>query len=147
MIQLLYFAGAIAIGASFAIYLPMLSQIGRIVGSPALANVPFFLIGATVSAIVFLLTQRPSAVTKLAEVPPWLFLAGVVSGIVIVGTTALIPKIGPGAFFVLIVAGQVVMGAIVSHYGILESPVDPLSLKKLVGIVLVVGGAYLVSVR
>lgn len=147
MTNLLYYAGALAIGASFSIYLPMLSQTGRIVGSPALANVPFFLIGATVSAIAFLLTARPSAVTRFVDVPPWLFLAGVVSGIVIVGTTALIPRIGPGVFFVLIVAGQVVMGAIVSHFGVLGSPLDPLTLKKLAGMVLVIGGAYLVAVR
>ena len=147
MTQLLYFAGAIGIGAAFAVYFPMLGQAGRIAGSPALVSVVFFISGAVVAAIVFLLTNKPSAIARLADVPPWLLLSGVMSGIAVFATASLIPRVGPGAFFVLLVAGQVTVGAILSHYGALGSAVDPLSLKRLAGMLLVVGGAYLVAVR
>jgi transporter family-2 protein len=147
MLQLLNLAGAMAIGASFALYLPMLSQTGKIVGSPALANIPFFLIGAAISTAAFLFTAKPSAIARLGDVPPWMFLAGVVSGFVILGTAVLIPRIGPSPFFVLVVAGQVVMGAVMSHFGIFGTPVDPVSFKQLAGIALVIGGAYLVAIR
>ncbi len=147
MTQLLYFAGAIGIGAAFAVYFPMLGQAGRIVGSPALVSVVFFLSGAVVASIVFLVTGKPSVVTKLAEVPPWLLLSGVMSGIAVFATASLLPRVGPGVFFVLLVAGQVTVGAILSHYGALGSTVDPITLRKLLGVLLVVGGAYLVAVR
>ena len=75
-----------------------------------------------------------------------MLVAGLISGFVILGTAFLIPRIGAGPFFVLVVAGQIVMGAIMSHFGIFGSPVDPATLKKLAGIVLVIGGAYLVTV-
>jgi len=38
------------------------------------------------------------------------------------------------------------MGAIMSQFGMFGSPVDPVTLKKIAGIVLVIGGAYLVTV-
>ena len=147
MTQLLFYAGAVAIGAAFAIYFPMLGQAGRITGSPALVSVLFFVCGAIVAAIVFLATSRPSVVAKLADVPPWLLLSGVMSGIAVFATASIIPRVGPGVFFVLLVAGQVIVGAILSHYGALGSTVDPITLRKLAGMLLVVGGAYLVAVR
>jgi transporter family-2 protein len=147
MTQLLFYVGAVAIGAAFAVYFPMLGQAGRITGSPALVSVIFFLSGAVVAAIVFFLTSKPSVVTKLADVPPWLLLSGVMSGIAVFGTASLIPRVGPGVFFVLLVAGQVTVGALLSHFGALGSTVDPITLRKLAGMLLVVGGAYLVAVR
>ena len=146
MIQFLNLAAAAGIGAAFAIYLPILSQTGRLVDSPALANIPFFLIGAATSAIIFLLTENASNFPRLGQVPPWMFLAGLISGFVILGTAFLIPRIGAGPFFVLVVAGQIVMGAIMSQFGMFGSPVDPVTLKKIAGIVLVIGGAYLATV-
>jgi transporter family-2 protein len=145
MNQYLNLAGAVGIGAAFALYLPVLGQTGRIVDSAALANVPFFLIGAATSAVLFLLTDSPSSFGKLAQVPPWMLIAGFISGLTIVSTAFLIPRIGPGPFFVLAVAGQIVAGAFMSHFGIFGAPVDPMTLKKIAGIVLVVGGAYLAT--
>jgi transporter family-2 protein len=45
-----------------------------------------------------------------------------------------------------LVSGQILMAIIVSHFGILESPQDPITLRKTLGAILVVAGAVL-SVR
>jgi transporter family-2 protein len=138
-------AGAVGVGVAFSLYLPVLGQTGRILDSAALANVPFFFIGAVTCFVFFLLTDSPSHIAKLATVPPWMFLAGLISGLTIMSTAFIIPRIGPGPFFVLAVAGQIVAGAFMSHFGIFGAPVDPVTLKKVAGIVLVVGGAYLAT--
>jgi transporter family-2 protein len=138
-------AGAVGVGAAFALYLPVLGQTGRLLDSAALANVPFFLIGAVTCLVFFLVTDSPGHIAKLATVPPWMFLAGLVSGLTIMSTAFLIPRVGPGPFFVLAVAGQILAGAVMSHFGIFGAPVDPVTLKKIAGIVLVVGGAYLAT--
>ena len=145
MMSLRYLTLAVGMGAALALYLPMLSQSGRIVASPALANIPFFVIGAITSLAIFLATEKASHAVRLLEVPPWMYVAGVASGLMILGSTFLIPRIGAGPFFVLLVAGQILMGAVVSQLGILGSPVDPVSLKKAAGLLMVIAGAWLVT--
>jgi len=148
MVPLKYAVIAVGMGACIAAYFPMLGQSGKIVGSPVLANIPFFFIGTLTSVAIYLtMGGSPSAAAKLAEVPPWMFLAGVVSAFMIVGSVFLLPRIGAGPFFVLLVAGQMLMGMIVSHFGLLGSPQDPTTLKKLAGVALAVFGAYLVTAR
>jgi transporter family-2 protein len=61
----------------------------------------------------------------------------------ILGTTFLIPKIGARKFFILLISGQILMAIIVSHFGILESPRDPITFKKVLAAGLVIAGAFL----
>ena len=41
----------------------------------------------------------------------------------------------------LLIAGQILMAIIVSHFGLLESPKDPITMKKMIGATLVLTGA------
>lgn len=56
--------------------------------------------------------------------------------------TVLIPILGARKLVILSLAGQILMAMIVSHFGILESPVDPISPKKVIGAALFVTGAF-----
>lgn len=139
---------AVSMGALLAIYLPVLSQSGRIAGSPILANAPFYLFGLLTMIVLALAAgNRAADFARLKAVPPWMFATGAVSAVMILGTTFLIPKIGPGLFFVLLVTGQILTGAVVSHMGWLDAPLDPLDARKLAGLALVLAGAALVSIR
>lgn len=143
-----YLLLAFSMGAILALYVPVLSLSGRIIGSPILANVPFFGIGMITSFVLALVMGHSlSDFGRLQEVPPWMFLAGVASGLMVLGSTFLIPRIGPGPFFVLLVAGQILMGTALSHFGVLGAALDPVTLRKVLGLVLVLGGAYLVTIR
>jgi transporter family-2 protein len=43
------------------------------------------------------------------------------------------------------IAGQVISGMIFSHYGLLGSPVEPISMLKVLGVLLLVAGAGIVT--
>ena len=47
--------------------------------------------------------------------------------------------------FVLMIAGQVIAGMVMSHYGWLGAPVEPISTTKILGSLLLIGGAGLVT--
>jgi transporter family-2 protein len=137
---------ALGMGAAISIYLPMISQSARILGAPVLGNVPFFAIAFLSSVVlVFVTGHKLPTMAKLAEVPAWLFIAGVVSALMIFGSSYLVPRIGTGALFVLLVAGQIIIGAVINHYGLLGVPEQSISTVKLSGTVLVLVGAVLVS--
>ncbi|NBR53864.1 MAG: DMT family transporter [Rhodobacteraceae bacterium] len=137
---------ALGMGAAISIYLPMISQSARILGAPVLGNVPFFAIAFLSSVVlVFVTGHKLPTMAKLAEVPAWLFIAGVVSALMIFGSSYLVPRIGTGALFVLLVAGQIIIGAVINHYGLLGVPEQSISTVKFSGTVLVLAGAVLVS--
>ncbi len=59
----------------------------------------------------------------------------------------LIPKIGIGTFFVLLVSGQVLAGMVFGYFGLFGVPATALTLGKLLGAAMVIGGVWLVTFR
>ncbi len=143
---LIYLLLAVAMGAAVSIYIPMASQTSTMMGSPILGNVPFFAI-AFLSSIVIALAAgfRPADISRTSNVPLWLFLSGAVSAVMIIGTSFLIPRIGAGVFFVLLVTGQILLSAVISQFGWLNVPTQHITFTKASGMLMVIVGAIIVS--
>ena len=138
------FLVAVVLGAAVSIYIPMISRASSIMGSPILGSIPYFAVGLVTSiAIAAMSGFRTADFFRVDGVPPWLFLAGVVSAVAIIITSFLIPRIGPGALFVLLVTGQILFGAFLGHFGLLGVPTKEVSLQSAAGIILVIAGATL----
>ena len=136
-----FYVLAMLMGAVMSIYIPMISQSARVMGAAVMGNVPFFFVAFVTSVIVALVSgQRGASFAKIAQVPPWLFLAGVMSAGIIVGATFLVPRIGTGALFVLLVTGQILAGVVINQFGLLGVPAQPMTLA-------VGGGALMVVVN
>ena len=138
-----YMSIAFFLGVLMAIYLPMNSSISRYVDSPITANITFFLIALLTSILLFFLNGQFESLNKIKEVPVYLYLTGFISAFMILGTTFLIPHLGARKFFILLISGQIIMAIVISHFGILESPKDPISMKKLIGAFVVIMGAFI----
>ena len=139
--SILYLTIAFIMGVAMSIYLPMNSTVSRVVGSSIMANIAFFAVALLTTIVIFIVSNRSDMLLKMRNVPAYLYTSGMISAFILFGTTFLIPQIGARKFFILLVAGQVVMAILVSHLGIFESPKDPVSMKKLAGAVLVMTGA------
>ena len=105
----------------------------------------FWAIGAATAIIIGLTGWDPTFFTKLKEVPFWLLTAGMMGGALVFGIAWAMPQLGAGTAFVLMIAGQVVSGMIFSHFGLLGSPVEPISMIKVIGVILLVTGAAIVT--
>jgi transporter family-2 protein len=132
---------SLLVGALLSIYLPMNSMVSKQLGSAITANITFFLMALLTSIVLFALWGDQSTLARLKSVPSYLYLTGFVSAFIVLATTYLIPHMGVRRFFILTISGQVLTAMIVSHYGLLATPTDPLSAKKLIGAALVVLGA------
>jgi bacterial/archaeal transporter family-2 protein len=139
----MYISLAFLLGILMSIYLPMNSSVSRYVGSSITANITFFFVALLTSIVIFLIFGQFDTVNKVKEVPIYLYLTGFISAFMILGTTFLIPHLGARKFFILLIAGQILMAVVVSHFGILESPQDPINMKKLIGVSLVIIGAII----
>ena len=138
----MYILFALLIGAISAIYLPMNSSVSRYLGSPLTVNISFYLVALITSIILFALLGDFSTLNNIKSVPPYLYLTDFVSAFIVLSITFLIPILGARKLVILSIAGQIIMAMIVSHFGVLESPEDPITLKKLIGAVLLILGLW-----
>jgi len=143
MQTVVYISIAFFLGVLMSIYLPMNSSVSRYLGSPITANVTFFLTALLTSILIFFINGQFDTLNKIKEVPAYLYLTGFISAFMILGTTFLIPHLGARKFFILLISGQIIMAIVVSHFGILESPKDPISIKKAIGASIVIIGAFI----
>jgi transporter family-2 protein len=133
------------IGVVLTLHLAMNAQVGLLVKNPRMANALFWAIGAATAIIIGFTGWDPAFFTKLKEVPVWLLTAGAMGGALVFGIAWTMPRLGAGTAFVLLIAGQVVSGMIFSHFGLLGSPVEPISMMKVIGVILLVAGAAMVT--
>lgn len=135
----------LVIGFVLTLHLAMNSQVGALVKNPRMGNALFWTIGAITAIIIGLTGWDPGFFARLKEVPAWLFTAGIMGGLLVFGIAWAMPQIGAGKAFVLMIAGQVFSGMIFSHFGWLGSPVEPFTIIKFIGVVLLVAGAAIVT--
>ena len=76
---------------------------------------------------------------------PWYaFLGGIFGVLLVTALNFATPKLGVSATIVIFLVAQLIVGAIIGHFGWLESPVKPIDLAKLIGFALLIAGAWLV---
>ncbi len=137
----LFIIFALLIGAISAIYLPMNSSVSRYLGSPLTASMTFYSVALITSIALFVLFGEFETIYNIPSVPLYLYLTGFISAFIVLSITFLIPILGARKLVVLSIAGQLIMAMIVSHFGVLESPEDPITIKKVLGAALLVLGA------
>ena len=79
----------------------------------------------------------------LARVHPVLLTAGLMGASLVFAIAWLIPQIGAGPMTFALLAGQIVGGMVLSHYGWLGSPVQPISPINALGALVMLGGVFL----
>lgn len=139
------FALMLFIGVVLSLHLSMNAQVGVILKNSRMANAIFWTIGAVTAIIIGLSGWDPAVFTHLKDVPVWLFIAGAMGAALVFGIAWTIPQIGAGTAFVLMIAGQVIAGVIFSHFGLLGSPVDRISLIKILGVLLLISGVGIIT--
>lgn len=94
-------------------------------------------------AIMFSSASFPD-LKKLTTIPWYLFTGGLIGAVFIAGALFSLPKIGSTAFFGLVVLGQLLMTAIVDHYGLLGMPVHKIDIYRISGVFLLLTGCYFI---
>jgi transporter family-2 protein len=87
------------------------------------------------------------ALGSAIRAPSWLWLGGVMGLTVVLAITFAQPRIGATATIGILIAGQLVMGAVIDRYGLFGVDRIAISLPRAVGILLLGIGAALSLVR
>ena len=81
--------------------------------------------------------------SALRQVNPLLLTAGAMGATLVFGIAWIIPQIGAGPMTMMLLGGQILSAMMLSHFGWLGSPVQPVTITNVVGALVMIGGIYL----
>ena len=130
-------------GLAGAVQVAVMSELGERVGvfpALALSAIVSFLLG-----MVALYAAGSSlwGVRDALREPAWLWTGGAVSLFIVLSMTVAGPRIGIAATLGLVIAGNLVMAAIIDQFGLLGLDAIPIGWPRAVGIALLAGGVAL----
>jgi len=140
----LYFLTTL-LGVVLAVHLAMNGKVGAVLNNARVGNALFWCIGALGSVMIGLTGWGSGALQPLKQVHPALLTAGLMGACLVFAIAWLIPQVGAGPVMITLLAGQVIGGLLMSHFGWLGSPVQPITLMKLVGVAVMIGGVSLAT--
>lgn len=143
--DMIFLVLALLTGALIPIQAATNAAFSKSVGSAYLAGLMVFIVGL-LCVILFLLISRASlpAPKQLAAAPLYSYLGGIIVATYVIMITILVPRIGVGTAIGLIVTGQIICAVAIDHFGLFNVPIRAADLTRIAGILLMMGGVYLV---
>jgi transporter family-2 protein len=132
-------------GVVLTVHLAMNGGVGAALGNARVGNALFWCIGAVTAIIIGITGWQSGALDGLSRVNPLMLTAGAMGACLVFGIAWLVPQIGAGAVMIGLIAGQVLSGMVLSHFGWLGSPVQPVSAMNVVGALVLLGGVYMAT--
>ena len=136
LIILVGLAGGIAVGLQG----PMASMISQRLG--IFESVFIVHLGGVLIALVPMLIYG-SKLAQWRSVPWYALGAGIFGLIVIASISYMIPRVGVAAAVTSVVAGQLLVSAVLDHFGLLGAALKPLDGTRLLGLGVVMLGVWL----
>lgn len=133
------------IGVVLTVHLAMNGKVGVALNNARVGNALFWCIGAIGALAIGLSGWQAGALSGLKSVHPALLTAGLMGATLVFAIAWVIPQIGAGPMTFSLLAGQILAGMLLSHYGWLGSPVQPISVTNIFGALVLLGGVYLAT--
>jgi bacterial/archaeal transporter family-2 protein len=133
----------IVVGSLIALQAPINSGLGKVTGTMPAAAISFIVGTLLLLGIVFV-SGEAGSLTKVTDVK-WYYLIGGVLGAAYVTTVLLtVRTLGAGGVTAATVAGQLTMSVVIDRLGFLGLDETPITLTRVIGVVLLFAGTVLV---
>jgi bacterial/archaeal transporter family-2 protein len=139
------YALTVFLGIVLAVHLAMNGKVGAVLGNARVGNALFWCIGAFGAVMIGFTGWQSGALGPLSQVHPLLLTAGLMGASLVFAIAWLIPQAGAGPVMITLLAGQILGGMVMSHFGLLGSPVQPVSLTNLLGAIVMMAGVAMAT--
>ncbi len=141
-----YFLLAMCAGAGLAVQAGVNAKLRQVSGEPLFAGLVNFAVGVVPIAAFFLISRAVwPPQERLAIGPPWMWLGGFLGAVYVVSSIVSAPKLGSGSLIAAGVAGQLVASVVIDHFGWVGFLPHPLTPGRVVGVVLLIAGVFLIQ--
>lgn len=136
---------AAAAGLSLVIQQALNTNLRNALNSAVWSGFTSYFVGLICMLLLAVAIREPvPAIAVVSRIPLWAWAGGVFGAAFVGLGIMLVPQIGAATFFVLLVAGQMLGALIFDHFGLMGVPVHPISMVRLAGAALLVGGVVLI---
>jgi len=143
--MILLFALVLLAGAAVTMQAGVNLQLREGLGNPFQAGLISFAVGALTMAVVTLPQEglRWDSAT-LTRMPWWVWTGGVFGAYLVTVSVLLAPRLGSSTLMGLLLTGQMITALTLDHYGLLGFPVQRLSAPRVIGVLLLMAGVFLI---
>lgn len=141
----IFYVFGLFLGIILALHLSMNGKVGASLDNARVGNALFWTIGAVTAIFIGLSGWHAGALSGLRQVHPLLLTAGALGACLVFAIAWMQPQVGARGMFMTLIAGQVLGGMLLSHFGLLGSPVQRISAVNSLGALLMLGGVYLAT--
>jgi transporter family-2 protein len=140
-----YLFFALAAGAMLPIQFGINAQLAEWLGGSVRAAFVSFVVGATALLVAVLVASRGWP-DRAGDAPWWVWTGGLLGAFYVLGSIVTAPKLGAATLVALILAGQALASLAVDHFGWVGFEEQPVTLLRVVGMLVLAGGVVLVRV-
>ena len=137
VIILIGLVGGIAVG----VQAPLSSMISQRLG--VIESIFIIHLGGAIAALIPLIYYGGGKISNWRTVPWYALCAGVFGLVVIFSMSYMIPRVGVATALIILLAGQLFIGTILDHFGLLGAIQRPLEFSRIFGLAIVLAGVWL----
>ncbi len=143
--SMLGWVAALLTGMLFALQPGINAQLAKHFNSPVQAAMVSFSVGTL--ALLGLCLALPQAWPNAAQwkaIPLWQWTGGFIGAMAVGMSLWLAPRLGAAGLVLALLAGQIMISLVLDHFGWIGFEQKPISVQRIVGVVLTLGGVALV---
>ena len=133
----------VAFGTLGAVQTAVNGQLGKVLDSPVQSSMVNFFVGTCLLGLICLFGHR-KAPTPTFQGPWWMWVGGCLGGGFVMFNVYLQHMLGTGLTVILNLIGLTAGGMFVDKTGVLESPKKPVTLQRVLGVVIMLVGAAMI---
>jgi len=131
------------VGGCIALQAPINAGLGKSTGSFAAATISFA-VGTLLLAAIVVLSGKAGGLGEVASVEWYYLLGGALGAAYVFSALVLVSHIGAGGVAAATVTGQLTTSVVLDQIGFLGLDKEPISPARVVGILLLLAGTYLI---
>lgn len=132
------------IGGALTSLQPLINaKLSQNLGSPIWASFVSFAVGTLVLLIVGLMINGKFADLNISDIKWWMWTGGLLGAVFVTIAIYVVPHMGVTSMIAVMIAGQLIAAALLSHFGILSDVAHPITWQKLIGLSLLAIGAVI----
>jgi transporter family-2 protein len=125
---------------------PMNGQLRQSLVNPWVASLVSFGLIVALFVIVAAVFPRPLPTAQgLSTMPWWAPLGGIIGAVAVITGLLFVDRVGAGPFAAMTVSANLIMSVVIDQFGLVNMPVHTVSLLRVLGVALLIGGVGLIT--
>ncbi len=137
----------VSAGCLVGMQAPINSRLGRVIGSVPAASFSFLVGTGVLLLVTAFLHGGIGAIGGVGRAPWWALVGGLLGAVYVTVALIAVRTLGASGLTAVVIGGQLVISVLIDRFGLLGVARTPIGLQRIAGLLLLVGGAFLVVRR